>query len=245
MSKKIIVYEAFVPTSDGRDFMYYKLEPLLTNLKRKWEESELPKNNVDIIFKCPAFQRSLANTFVYKSPYDLEVYYDEQGRYRLRLPTAELNDDHTEPAIDTTTGREDNHAIQLFTGKSNKFLFATTSCELTIEQPYFHNKEHTILSGTFNIGKWFRPIHPALINLEKKNVSIKRGDALLYLKFPKDVKIEIRRTYLGPRGFNLSMGCGGYKIYDRLAPLEKLYKYFEEMAPRKNLIRELEENRIN
>ena len=61
MSKKIIVYEALVPANDGRDFMYYKLEPLLTNLRKMWNEASVPKRHVDDIFHCPAFKRSLSN----------------------------------------------------------------------------------------------------------------------------------------------------------------------------------------
>ena len=245
MSKKIIVYEALVPTNDGRDFMYYKLEPLLTNLRKMWNEANVPKRHVDDIFQCPAFQRSLTNTFVYKSPYDLSITYDENKRYKLSIPSRLLDDDHTARPVDEKTGIEDNHIIQIFTSKANKFFFADSSCDINIESPSFHNTSYCFLSGSFNIGKWFRPIHPAILNFGQKDIHIKRGDPLLYLKFPKDVKIEIRRTYLGPIAYNLSMGCGGYKTYDKKAPFEKLYKYFEQMANKKGLLKELEQNRID
>ena len=218
-------------------FMYYKLEPLLTNLRKKWNESNAPASNVDNVFQCPAFKRSLVNTFVYKCPYDLSITYDENKRYKIDIPNPALRDDHTDRPVDERTGKEDNHTIQLFTAKANKFLFADSSCELSIESPVFHNTEYCFLSGSFNIGKWFRPIHPAILNFDQKDIFIKRGDPLLYLKFPKDVKIEIRRTYLGPLSFNLSMGYGGYKMYEKKAPLEKLYKYFEQMANKKGLLK--------
>ena len=73
MSKKIIVYEASVPVNDGRDFMHFKLEPLLINLRKMWDKGNVPKKNVDDIFQCPAFKRSLVNTFVYKS--DQLIYF--------------------------------------------------------------------------------------------------------------------------------------------------------------------------
>ena len=245
MSKKIIVYEASVPVNDGRDFMHFKLEPLLINLRKMWDKGNVPKKNVDDIFQCPAFKRSLVNTFVYKSPYDVTITYDENKRYELILPDRSLHDDHAASPIDEKTGIEDNHTLQLFTGKSNKFLFANSSCEITIESPHFHNKDYCFLSGSFNIGRWFRPVHPAILNFDQKDISIKRGDPLLYIKFPRDVKIEIRRTYLGPISFNLAMGCGGYKMYEKKAPFEKLYKYFDQMANKKGLLKELEQNRID
>ena len=122
MSKKIIVYEALVPTNDGRDFMYYKLEPLLTNLRKKWNESNAPASNVDNVFQCPAFKRSLVNTFVYKCPYDLSITYDENKRYKIDIPNPALRDDHTDRPVDERTGKEDNHTIQLFTIKQTNFF---------------------------------------------------------------------------------------------------------------------------
>lgn len=244
MYKKIIIYDGHWPSADGREFMKFDLEPLLTNLRKMWDKTDYPKQYLDELFQCPAFAQSLKNTFVYKCPYDLSVKYDEGKRYTIELPTYVLKDDHSEKRI-SKDGKENNHDIQLFNAHGNRFLFASQSCEVTQEQPYFHNKDLTMLSGSFNIGKWFRPMHPAVLNFGQKDFNIKRGEALQYIKFPKDAKIEIRRTLIDKDLFTLAMGCGGYKNFVPKQKLEQLYKYFTATVNKKKLLKKLEQNRID
>ena len=243
MYKKIIVYDGHIPSPDGREFMKFKLEPLLTSLRKMWDSSDYPKQNIDEIFQCPAFTNSLKNVFVYKCPYDLGIRYDENKRWSLLTPSPLAQEDHNKRVIQG--GRENNHDIQIFNAVGNRYLFADKNCEMSLEQPYFHNKELTMLSGSFDIGRWFRPTHPAILNFGQKDIDFKRGDALLYLKFPKDVKIEIRRTVITPDLFSAAMGCGGYKNFVPKQKLDQLYKYFTSTFNKKRLIKKLEQNRID
>lgn len=242
MYNKVIIYDGYLPTSDGREFMRFPLEPLLTNLRKKWKEDNYPERLLNEVFRCPAFTNSLKNTFVHKAPYDVLVKYDKDKRFNILVPADYVSDDHL--AKQVVDGVENNHDVQLFNGIGTRFLFANKSCEMTLEQPYYHNKNLTTLSGTWNIGRWFRPFHPGILNFGQKDFEIKRGDPLLYVKFPRDIKIEFRKTKITPDAYAISMGVGGFKHFVRRAPLETMYKYFESVINKKSLIKQLEQNRI-
>ena len=247
MYKKIIVYEGSCQSTtqvDGREFLRFKLEPLLTNLRKEWKDKDCPTEIQDALFKCPSFVRSLKNTFVYKCPYDLEISYDNQKQWQINLVSPALISDHNSKNI-MESGLEDNHVVQLFSGEGSRLFFADKPCEMTLEQPYFHRQDLTSLSGTFDIGRWFRPIHPAIINFGQKDFTIKRGEPLLYLRFPKDAKIEIRRTMLDADLLRLSNGTSGYKSYKHMASLKELYDYFATAVNKKRILKKLEQNRID
>lgn len=246
MNKKIVVYDAYTPSTepDGREFFNFRLEPLLSNLRREWKNKDCPPEIQDSLFQCPAFARSLKNTFVLKSPYTLGVRYDNQKRYQLGFATKNLQSDHCPPVV-MPSGLVDNYIVQLFGGNGSRLFFADKSCEMTLEQPYFHRQDLISLSGCFDIGKWFRPIHTAIINFGQKDFEIKRGEPLLYLRFPKDVKIEIRQTVLTEDLRRLSTGTTTLKYHEIRATLSQLYKYFETTVNKKRILRKLEKNRVD
>tara|TARA_B100000035_G_scaffold155094_1_gene132103 strand:- start:4483 stop:5223 length:741 start_codon:yes stop_codon:yes gene_type:complete len=246
MYKKIIVYDGYniSKQEDGREFLRLKLEPLLTNLRREWKERDCPTEIQDALFKCPAFVRSLKNTFVYKCPYDLEVEYDSNKKWQISFANPHLLSDHNSKNV-MASGLEDNHVVQLFSGDGSRLFFADKPCEMVLEQPYFHRQDLVSLSGCFDIGRWFRPVHPAIINFGQKDFKIKRGEPLLYLRFPKDAKIEFRRTVLDDDLRRLSNGTSGYKSFKYMATFKELYEYFETAVNKKRILKKLEKNRID
>ena len=243
MYKKVIIYEGYYPTADGREHVRFKLEPLLTNLKQLWKTKGYPSKYVDDNFKCPAFTKSLKNVFVYKAPYDVKVVYDENKRYKIEVPVDYLENDHLGKRIESD-GSENNHEVQIFNGVGTRFLYANKPCEMTLEQPYFHNPNITVLPGCYDIHRWFRPFHPCILNFERKDFEIKRGEPLLYVKFPRDIKIEFRQTVISKYCFSVVQGVTTYKNYVSKQPLENLYKFFNATFNKKTIIKELEKHRI-
>jgi len=246
MNKKIIVYDGYTPSKepDGREFLKLKLEPLLTNLRREWKDKDCPLEIQDSLFQCPAFVRSLKNTFVFKCPYDIRIQYDAEKRWQIAFADKALLSDHSPPIV-MPSGLEDNYIVQLFSGGGSRLLFADKPCEMVLEQPYFHRQDLMSLSGCFDIGKWFRPIHTAILNFGRKDFVIKRGEPLLYLRFPKDAKIEFRETVLTEDLMRLSNGTTNYKSYKNRATLNELYKYFATAVNKKRIIKKLEQNRVD
>jgi len=244
MSNQTIIYDGHLPTGTGREFMYYKLEPLLQDLKNLWISKGYEQHKVDNIFKCPSFTGNLKNTFIYRSPYDVKVKYSENGRYQLKVPNDDCEQDHVKE-YDPKTGKEENNTIQLFSGASGRFLFTEKSCSMTLVQPYFHNQKLTILGGSYDISKWFRPLHPAILNFNKEDIEFKRGDPLLYVQFPNHLNIKIVRTELDQTAYRITQGCTRYKIFKKQQPLERLYNHFLKTGYKKKLLKSLEENRID
>ena len=243
MYKKIIIYDGYYPTNDGREHVRFKLEPLLMSLKTLWKDKSYPSEYIDLNFKCPAFTKSLKNVFVYKAPYDVRVVYDKNKRYNIEVPAPYLHNDHLPKRI-SPDGSENNHEVQLFNGVGTRYLYSNKPCEMTLEQPYFHNPNITVLSGCYDIHKWFRPFHPGILNFERKDFEIKRGEPLLYIRFPKDVKIEFRQTVISKYCFSVVQGVTTYKKYVSKQPLENLYKFFNATFNKKTIIKELEKHRI-
>lgn len=183
--------------------------------------------------KCPAFTEYYKNTYVIKSPINIEFTYDPATK---QLNVSPQNQNFYNANVvyrGDTIGEHDSFLMSL----SFNFLFiADKDCNIELLPCLMHKSEFTdstrLIVGTFNINKWYRPVE---IAFEFKNssapIKIKRGDALAYVRFlPKDgSKIKLQYKNFSEETLEAVVACLMVKEATNKSPLELLYKLSERV----------------
>lgn len=164
-----------------------KPEPVLKN----FYQSDLFDKDTTIQ-KCPSFLQYYHNVFSLKSIYDYSFTLDEKtGQVQSPLYDQKFFDRHV-------TVRSIRSKFFSFT---TNFIFFTDekSLKLSLEQPsldYSKNLDNIIpISGTLDIGKWYRVLDFAFFLKSGNSFNIKEGDPFYQLRFHTDEKIEFVRFF--------------------------------------------------
>ena len=168
------IYWSVVDSSPDMSLTFLPPERLIDNIPEHLKYSEY--------HKCPAFISKIKNTYVLRSPFDLEFKIDKNGVFcnNELFNKVNLND----------LGHK---LIQI---QMPYIFFADKSCEATLIHPYLHHNTFTdnanTIYGEYDIGRWFRPIQSAFIlnNKDSHDFDIKRGDVFAYIKFEKSAKLK-------------------------------------------------------
>ena len=211
------------------------LDPLMPELKRKYGGG----NSSDIL-QCYALQEHCKNTFVYRAPVSMDVEFtgDERG---YTISGVELCSQSDFDALIATMTSIDA-PIQLFSGYGVSFISEQDSLPLTVLPANYHKtgvSPFPMLSGAFDCAKWFRPIHPAILNEQKIDFSIKKGDPLLYIKFHTDERVELKRFTTTRETAAVTQAVHDYKKFVKRTPLNKLYSIFKRSRLKTELLREI------
>ena len=94
-----------------------------------------------------------------------------------------------------------------------------------------------IVTGSYDCGKWFRPIHLSIFNPEEKDFEIKRGDPLFYIKFHTKDKVQLKRFNMNEEILSHVASTVQVKKYLASTKLNKLYKLYKESKLKPLLIR--------
>jgi hypothetical protein len=146
--------------------------------------------------KCPAFINALKNTYVVRSPIDVEFTINKVENW-VNFTTPE------KPPVNILVPRfgEDDVENNRYCASLNiaPFVFySDSSVEMQLIPAFFENQlPLKVVCGKFNIGKWKRPIEYAFeLQTPVQSISIKRGDPLFYLQFitEKDETVVLKRV---------------------------------------------------
>jgi hypothetical protein len=144
--------------------------------------------------KCPAFINALKNTYLVRSPIDVQVSINKLEKW------ADVIVPKRAPAtILLPRFEEDDLENQRYVASLNiaPFVFySEENVEMQLLPAFFEPpSELRVVCGKFNISKWKRPLEYAF---ELKNsiqtIDIKRGDPLFYLQFITDNDKSITLT---------------------------------------------------
>ena len=212
------------------------LEPLTKEVKTVFKDK-----GCDLAIRCYAVQDEIKNTFVYKSPFDLDVIYGEDKRIIVK-PENVLNQGvnvvQFTPDLD---GSINGSLVQLFTNYGFYF-FSEQPLKLSIQTPNFHDskiKHIPLLTGEYDIAKWFRPVFPSYANYNYENFSMKRGDAMMYIKFNTDKKVVLKEFCMNRELDNLVTGSLDLKSVMPWVPLDRLYKMFLANNMNKKVLKQI------
>jgi len=163
--------------------LYEQPEPLSNVNTFTSFRAEQKHNNFRL---CPAYLDHIHNTFRLKFPIDYDLVFDTQG-----VGSSHYDNDFFNYFVSMR-----DFDSRYFGFKVNLIFFAEEELTMSLMPPYLENTslatDVVSLPGTFNIGKWFRPIdYACFLNPGRNKIEIKKGDAFNYVKFHTDDKVEL------------------------------------------------------
>jgi hypothetical protein len=169
---------------------------------------------------CPAVHEYFKNTFLIRSPVDIEFQHD--------LSTNTLR---TTSKYVVSRPFKDRDILTF----PIRYMFVSDS-SVTFESipAFMHNTEAQtklrMIPGSFDIGKWIRPVDFTAQSLTSDVIKIKQGDPLYYVRFMTDEKVELEHITDPARIekiHKVMLQCTGYKFKCPGNSLKSLYKIAE------------------
>ena len=235
---KIVYYAPFVPPEFyGNHFMLFQQpDPLLQNVAKDRNKHNRYENYID----CPAFQNNVKNTFVVRNSIDMSIAIGHDSI----LPADDASQDAATFWINKASSRNINVA-----NFHLNYIFFSEDLEISTCPAYLHDTDFqsklTYIPGTFNIGKWFRPIEGAFEVKEPNAVlNLHNGDPMYYIKCHTDDKIKFVRFDFTPKLYQMTMGCMNYKKLKLHSSLKFLYNLFHATMANRVILKEIKANII-
>lgn len=189
--------------------------------------------NVTHFTKCPAFKDYYKNTYIVTSPMDIEIAYDPVTTMLRISPQAQ---DFFNAVIihrGAQVGIKDNFLMSLGVTLT---LIADKECMVEQIPATLHASNFTkrinLIGGTFDIGKWFRPLEFAFEVVDFSTpLKIKRGDPLFYIRLlPKDgSKVKLVYKEFPTETVDVINACLTVKDSKCRLPLTTYYKMAERL----------------
>lgn len=177
--KRVVYFNARTPDSDWYDLVGFPPEKL--------KMSDHVKGNGRF---CPALKEIFKNIYVIRSPFDLYLRHNFQqnGESWIEvLPKSTLSPDKFNDIFHVSSKEDLNHKDRPMIQMTIPILFLSDSdIQMDIIPPFLEYNEipGIIAGGSFNIHDWQRPINMMFEwHDTSKDLIIKRGDPILYLKF--------------------------------------------------------------
>ena len=212
-----------------------ELEPLLTELNSKYGVYEGTRN----VLKCYALQDHVKNTFIYRSPVSMKVTYTGDDRKYI---ISGINVDNQEEFNLLIDNPDAESIYQLFIGFGLNILSEEDSLPMSVHPANYHETDVSrfpIVTGSYDCGKWFRPIHLSIFNPKEKDFEIKRGDALFYIKFHTNDKVQLERFNMNEEILSHVASTVEVKKYLKSTKLNKLYELYKKSKLKPLLLKEI------
>ena len=233
------VYYGFNRLDDGRkisELLSMDLEPLLPDVKKQLHSSEDPA--LKTVYKCYATHEEMRNTFIYRAPMDLDIEYNDD-KTEVTLGNVDYGQEHQYKPFFYV---DSINLMQFFAGCGLLLIAEQKSLPFSIHPANYHKtgvSGLTMIKGSFDCGKWYRPINFSVINTDHVNFSIKRGDPLFYVKFHTDDNVCLHRVHTTDKMKEISEASIDFKFYAQKSPLKKLYQAFSSSKMKSVLMREI------
>lgn len=184
------------------------------------------------LLKCPSLRDSLKNTYVIKSPLDLNIQWDESS-----IPWAGWDTDTDGLAFSIKLYPH----LELLINNQPLFI-ANKSVTMRVLPPFMHENapRYPFLGGQFDVGKWYRPVHPTFLMHRGEPLYIKRGDALMYVQFDQNVKLK-RFRYTDDLHYELKH-ITDTRQFISIKTMKDVYNWFAQSKRKKFVLDEIKKN---
>lgn len=193
------------------------------------------KKNLKRYIQCPASQKELKNIYVVKAPHDLQLFWDEKTD---RLAAKIVKRKNLNQLVHI-------RGKGLITIKWASTFFCKDNIEMSQIPAYYHDNDFInstfLTSGKFNISKWFRHVDPTFI-MKKRKINIKRGDALFYVKFHTNKKVNLKHFNMNEKLHHYENVTTSLKMDVPFLPLESAYELFLEKKYNSRILKEIKNN---
>ena len=226
MKKSINVYWCIDESEDGYSYSIPLLILPPTPLIPDYAKTTPNKEYV----KCPAFQNEFNNTFIYKAYKDI---------------TIDINPQTNQPTDLNNTAISFDPNLKRVSIPSYILLFSDQPLEMSLTPASLHSNNFIdnskLFSGRYNIGKWFRPLNIDFIS-KTPQIKIKKGDALFYLRFNTDKKINFINFEYNDEVFKIHKSCTDLKLVQPGYRFKDIYNMFTRIGYHKKLLKEIKKN---
>jgi hypothetical protein len=236
---KTVYWSPFFPMDEypSVQLMYEQPDPLLQDLLPRRNKNA----NGDNWFQCHAFQATIRNTFILRNHFSATFAIDDQ----IDIIPIDLNAKRNSNFL----ARKQPSVInaQTFATRGLWLFWSEEPLIITTTPAHYHKPvfDGYYIGGSFDIGKWFRPIEGAIqLNEGVNTVSLNRGDPLAYVKFETKEPITLKRFYMTKELEELNWGCINYKRYEPKKSLNFLYDKFTQRGLDKIITREIKKNLV-
>lgn len=185
---------------------------------------------------CPAFSQYVNQTFVINSPFDLELSFSEN---KVRIVKSSLDKSEYEKNITVDIGQYPIIQMELHIG-----VVADAPCSIEVFGPFFSPSQkdstYRVIPGSYDIFSWQRFLNFAFewTDLEK-NITIKRGQPLLYMRFrSKNIneKFQMLRIEMTDELLAAVKRCQSSKLFMKgkswnLMPINKILRFNKKFIP--------------
>jgi hypothetical protein len=236
---KTIYWSPFYPSEQypSVQLMYESPDSLFEDL--------LPRRNKESIrdnwFGCHAFLASVKNTFILRVPFSVAFALDDGLGI---VPIGRLEENHK--FVDVKEKSVKN--AYTFAVRGNWIFWSEEPIVMTTSPAYYHKPvfDGYYVGGSFDIGKWFRPVEGAIqLNETVNTVDLKRNDPIAYVKFDTVEQVELKRFYMTKEIEEIAWGCIKYKHYESRRSLTFMYDKFKKRNLSKVITRLIKENVVN
>jgi len=180
-----------------------------------------------VFLRCPAHTDYMKNTFVFKSPIDITLDI-EIDKSTAKVWCENIQQNLFEKIIDIRFLNLEESGSSPYPIIGIDFLNTFTcdqDLDIAILPAHMHFNDFTaktgIIPGTYNIGKWSRPVECVFeVKNNKERIEIKKGDALFYLKVNSKETIKIIKV---PTPWNEIDICAKLTAAEPFKPLS--YRY--------------------
>lgn len=235
---KTVYYSSFSPPEFFGDhyMLFEEPEPLLQSIAKTRNKQNKFENYID----CPGFQNSIKNTFIIRNPINMSILINDNGIFPTNNKSIEL--------VPFWIKKDNSRHLGVVNYHLN-YIFFSEELEISTFPAYLHNTDFqsklTYIPGSFNIGKWFRPIEGAFeLKENTTEVSIKESDPLYYIKFHTNEKIKFVRFEMSSKLYQMTLGCMNYKKINHNCPLNYLYKLFYKTQANRLISKEIQRCKI-
>jgi hypothetical protein len=231
MKKPMIVY--YTPfTTVEKQALGHMLFPKPKPLHKEMKHNKVKGQSAWLL--CNAFRETFSNTFVFEHPITVEADFK--------------NDEVIGKNVDWIVYRPSSFENSIsFDLDYGVIMFCEEDLEFIGLPPIFQKSNLPnygfLASGGFNIGKWFRSVHPAYFLWEGvKTFKCEEGEPWMYFKFETDREIIFKPFYMNQTLFDIASTCGNHSKWYPLNSLQQRYDNFKNSRLRSKVLKEIKAN---
>lgn len=193
------------------------------------------------IIKCSSFVQHIKNTYVIKSPIEVDLEINDENQYRSTLLDYNLNSYINVFDLDQ----------RLISFGISYLFFSEQDVTLQLRPCYYHDNnfinDTDVVGGDVNISKWFRPTDCAFF-MKNNYVRLNYHDPAFYINFhtADDSIIKLQKFHVTEEIQQIAKSavdtknCKGQNVW----PLKKYYKTFLQSGYNKRLVKLIKNNLI-
>lgn len=215
-------------------------EPLIKHLKNRTEGMTDKQN----FLKCPSVNNYIKNTFIAKSPVNLDITF-KNGQ----IFTSQYDQEFLDKNIMIRHAEDLNYFLTIHIAKL--LFFSEEDLEMEFAGAYFSESKFStstmVIPGTVSISKWLRPTDLAfIVNKDVTTLPIKEHDHLYYVRFKTNEPVKLKKFFMTEKLIQIVKRVIHQKNYmaDKSVStyFNRAYDYFEQSKVKKIILKEIKNN---